>query len=55
MKIKSIEKDTTRKDISNYIATLEDDSTMSVEANSKSEAEEKIKKTLENYELPASS
>jgi len=47
MEIKSIEKED-RKDISNYIATLEDGSTIGIEASSKKEAEEKIKKHLES-------
>lgn len=49
MKIKSIKKED-RKDISNYIATLEDGSTIGIEAKSKEEAEEKIKKHLESLE-----
>jgi len=48
--IKSIKKED-RKDISNYIATLEDGSTIGIEASSKKEAEEKIKKHLKTLEL----
>lgn len=44
-RIKSLEKED-RKDISNYIATLEDGSTISVEAKSKSEAEKLVEDFL---------
>jgi len=47
MEIKSIEKEN-RKDISNYIATLEDGRTIGIEAKDKAEAEKKIKEHLES-------
>jgi len=50
MSIKSIEKNNSRKDISLFEATLEDGSTVSVEADSKKEAESKLKKYLEDLD-----
>lgn len=49
MKIKSIKKED-RKDISNYIATLESGETIGVEAKSKEEAEKKILEALKKRE-----
>ncbi len=49
MEIKSIEKED-RKDISNYIATLENGNTIGVEAESESEARRKILLHLETLE-----
>lgn len=49
MKIKSIKKED-RKDISNYIATLEDDSIIGIEASTKKEAEKKILEFLKKQE-----
>ncbi len=50
MEIKSIKKED-RKDISNYIATLEDGSTIGIEAKSKEEAEKKIKEHLKSLSV----
>lgn len=47
--IKSIKKED-RKDISNYIVTFEDSSTIGIEAKSKEEAEKKILEHLESLE-----
>ena len=46
-KIDKLEKDDSRKDISNYVATLEDGSTIGIEAKSAEEAREKL---AEHYE-----
>ena len=50
MEIKSIEKED-RKDISNYIATLEDGRTIGIEAKSKEEAKKKIEEHLKSLDL----
>ena len=50
MEIKSIEKED-RKDISNYIATLEDGRTIGIEAKSKEEAEKKIVEHLKTLDV----
>lgn len=50
MEIKSIKKED-RKDISNYIATLENGSTIGIEAKSKEEAEKKILEFLKTEDV----
>jgi len=50
MEIKSVEKED-RKDISNYIVTLENGSTIGIEAKSKDEASKKAKELLKNKDL----
>lgn len=54
-KIEKLEKDDTRKDISNYIATLEDGSTIGIEAGTAKEAREKLAEHFEARESIRSS